>query len=78
MIMVHAVRKKVKVKPGGVVEVRSPELIPGSTVEVIVLQERTTGKGSGLVDLIGAGRGIYSTEDEADAFIRKERDSWDR
>ncbi len=76
--MVHAVRKKVKVKPGGVVEVRCPELVPGSTVEVIVLQERTSKKTSGLVELIGAGRGIYAAEDEADAFIRRERDSWDR
>jgi len=76
--MVHAVRKKVKVKPGGVVEIRSPELVPGSTVEVIVLQERTSRKASRLVELIGAGRGIYATEDEADSFIRKERDSWDR
>jgi hypothetical protein len=75
--MVRAVRKKVKVKPGGVVEIRSPELVPGSTVEVIVLQERTSRKVSGLVDLIGAGRGVYASEDEADAFIRKERDSWD-
>jgi len=76
--MVHAVRKKVKVKPGGVVEVRSPELIPGSTVEVIVLQDRAPKKATGLVELIGSGRGIYATEEEADAFIRKERDSWDR
>ena len=76
--MVHALRKKVTVKPGGVVELRSPELIPGSTVEVIVLQEKEPRKASSLGNLFGAGKGVFSTPEEADEFIRKERDLWDR
>ena len=35
--MTLAVRTKTIVQPGGVVEVRSPELTPGASAEVIVL-----------------------------------------
>lgn len=37
--MTNALRQKVKVQPGGVIEIRSPELTPGVTAEVIVLME---------------------------------------
>ena len=35
--MTSALRQKVKVQPGGLIEIRSPELIAGSQAEVIVL-----------------------------------------
>lgn len=35
--MVAAIRQQVTVQPGGVIEIRSPELEPGSRAEVIVL-----------------------------------------
>ncbi len=35
--MFSGFRQKAMVKPGGVVEICSPELLPGATVEVIVL-----------------------------------------
>jgi hypothetical protein len=38
--MVAAIRQNVMVQAGGVVEVRSPELIPGARAEVIVLVEQ--------------------------------------
>jgi len=37
--MTNTLRQKVKVLPGGVIEIRSPELIPGIAAEVIVLME---------------------------------------
>jgi hypothetical protein len=37
--MVAAIRQRVTVQPGGVVEVRSAELRPGTSAEVIVLVE---------------------------------------
>jgi hypothetical protein len=40
--MTLAVRTKTIVQPGGVVEVRSPELTPGASAEVIVLVEAPT------------------------------------
>jgi hypothetical protein len=40
-----------------------------------------TGKGSkGSTDYVaffGSGRGAFATSDEADAFIRQERDAWE-
>ncbi|MGH9853938.1 MAG: hypothetical protein ACREBD_29185 [Blastocatellia bacterium] len=35
--MTIAVRKKTTVQPGGVIEIRSPDLTPGASAEVIVL-----------------------------------------
>jgi len=34
---VAAIRQRVTVQPGGVIEIRSPELTPGASAEVIVL-----------------------------------------
>jgi hypothetical protein len=39
--MTQAVRQIVRVKPGGVIEIRSPDLAPGTVAEVIVLTEST-------------------------------------
>jgi hypothetical protein len=38
--MITAVRKKVKVKADGQIEIRSPEFVPGAIAEVIVLFEK--------------------------------------
>jgi hypothetical protein len=35
--MTNAIRQTVRVKPGGLIEIRSPELTPGTLAEVIVL-----------------------------------------
>jgi hypothetical protein len=75
--MVNALRKKVKVKPGGIVEVRSPDLIAGSIVEVIVLQDVVPRNNKALVELIGAGKGIFDSPEDADKFIAEERNSWE-
>lgn len=37
--MTNAIRQTVRVKDGGVIEVRAPELVPGTLAEVIVLLE---------------------------------------
>ena len=37
--MTRAVRQIVRVKPGGVIEICSPDLAPGTVAEVIVLTE---------------------------------------
>ena len=34
--------------------------------------------GRRLVDFIGAGKGVYKTRDEADAYIRQLREEWQR
>jgi hypothetical protein len=40
--MLDGLKQKVIVQPGGLIEVRSPDLPPGATVEVIVLLEQST------------------------------------
>jgi len=44
LTMTNALRQKVKVQPGGVILIRSPELTPGATAEVIVLMETLEGE----------------------------------
>jgi len=41
--MVAAIRQQVTVQPGGVIEVRSPELTLGARAEVIILLDPTAG-----------------------------------
>lgn len=73
----RALRKKVIILPGGRIEIHSPDLIPGTHAEVVVLIDEP-GKTSGtMTSLIGRGKGCFGTPAEADAFIRTERDKWE-
>lgn len=75
--MIQAIRKEVVILPGGRIEIHSPDLIPGTHAEVVVLIEET-GKAVGTMSsLIGKGKGCYGTPAQADAFIRAERDTWE-
>jgi hypothetical protein len=76
--MASEIRQYVTVQPGGVVEVRSPELAPGTRAEVIVIPQETGPlERRTLRSMIGSSRGCYATPEEAVAFLRKERDTWD-
>jgi hypothetical protein len=75
--MIHALRQKVIVQPGGVIEIRSDELPPGATADVIVILDSAPAQALPLVRLIGAGKGSFATPAEADAFLRDERDAWE-
>ena len=69
------------VRPGGVVEIRDPTLPEGRTVQVTVSLEEfqePEEKRGGLMRFLGAAPGLYATPEEADAFIRAERDAWER
>ena len=82
--MVAAIKQIVTVGPGGVIEIRSPQLSPGTRAEVIILVEAGTPSGQteaaprSLSSFIGAARGSFSSVEEVDKFIRSERDEWDR
>jgi hypothetical protein len=69
------------VGPGGIVEIRDPSLPEGRAVRVTVsfeeAEEREEKQG-GLMRFFGAAPGLYATPEEADAFIRAERDAWER
>lgn len=74
--MDKAIKQKAIVKPGGIVEIRSPELPPGAVVDVIVIIETSPSKQQSLTSLIGTARGSFATPQEADNFISRERDAW--
>ena len=76
--MVAAIRQQVTIQAGGVIEVRSPELLAGSKVEVIVLLDAPAEPAPRWGSFIGSARGLYGSVAEADAHIRELRDEWDR
>lgn len=76
-MMVRAIKQIVTIQPGGRIEVCSDELPEGCEAEVIVLVKSAEPKPS-YRDMFGAGKGAYRTPDEADAFLRGERDAWER
>ena len=76
-----AIRTRQIVKPGGVLEIRSPQLPPpGTETEVLVLYESPSKPSiptRPLTSLQGAAKGLFATPEEADQFISKERDAWE-
>ncbi|HEY1685391.1 MAG TPA: hypothetical protein VGG19_11555 [Tepidisphaeraceae bacterium] len=76
--MVRAIRETVTVEDGGVVRLHSAELLPGSRVDVIILPESSAKDNRPLASFKGSARGVYASPEQADAFLRTERDQWDR
>ena len=80
--MVAAIKQHVTIQPGGVIEIRSPELTPGTSAEVIVLVEEQPATHPASqrtwASFIGSGRGQFKSVEEIDAYIRELRDEWDR
>ncbi len=76
--MVQAIRQEMTIQKDSVLEIHSSMLKPGTHVEVIILlKENEPVKNRSLQSLIGSGKGSFSSSDEADAFIRGERDKWE-
>ena len=76
--MVVAIKQTVTVQPGGVIEVRSPDLQEGTAAEVIILIQGPTPARRPLASFIGSGRGLFKDADEVDSYVRGLRDEWDR
>ena len=70
-----AVKRRTVVKPGGVIEMSVEELPVGTTVEVTL--QPVEASRSHLRDLRGSGKGVYSSQEDIDNYIRKLRDEWD-
>ena len=75
--MIQAIKKEVTIQPGGRIEITSPELKPGMRAEVVVMITDSQYKFNRLTSFIGKGKGSFASPSEADAFIRKERDTWE-
>ncbi len=74
--MSQAIRQKVVVKSGGVINILSSELPVGTEVDVIIIVETTTKSKQSLRTIIGSGKGSFAMPQEADDFISRERDAW--
>ena len=79
--MQTALRLTGTVQPGGRIEVSSPQLLPGESVEIIVLLSPETSVVRRLVaDVLAEAPGhlAFQTAEEVDAFVGRERDAWGR
>ena len=70
--------QKATVQPGGKVEVISPELEVGQTVDVVVLHEFSARRRS-IMEILnsGAERRLFQRADEVKAYLAEEKASWD-
>ena len=77
--MQKALHIRTTVQPGGRVEVSSPELEAGQTVDVVVTRSSSTERRS-VVDILAEAPGhrLFKTGKEVDDYIKEERASWDR
>ena len=77
--MVAPIRQRVVIQPGGVIEIRSPDLPVGSQADVIVLvRDRAAASPISWANFIGCGHGAFKSAGEVDAHIREVRDWGDR
>ena len=77
--MQKALHIRTTVQPGGRVEVASPELEAGQSVDVVVTRSSSTKRRS-VVDILAEAPGhrLFKTGKEVDDYIKEERASWDR
>ena len=79
--MEAALRLKAWVQPGGRIEIEDSQLPAGNAVDVIVLMPDYTGTTRrSVVDVLAEAPGhlAFRTADEVDAYVREERDGWER
>ena len=77
--MQKALHVRTMVRPGGKVEIASPELEAGQTVDVVVLHE-SNAKGRSIMEILNSGpeRRLFQTAEEVKAYLSEEKASWDR
>jgi hypothetical protein len=79
--MQSAMHVTTMILPGGRIEIAAPELPEGQRVDVIVLfSEPSPSAGRSVIDILALAPGhrLFKTAAEVDAYVREERDSWDR
>lgn len=79
------IHREAVVGPDGKIEISAPELQLGQRVSVTIEPETDDASASStaepsLYDLVKdlPGGRLFKTADEVDAYLRQERDSWDR
>lgn len=81
MILGAARRINTTVQAGGRIEVRAPDLPPGQPVEVTIrLADGHPNGRRSVIDILAECPGglLFKTPEDVDAYIREERDSWER
>jgi hypothetical protein len=73
-----AIKQDATVQPGGVIQIRSDLLPEGARAEVIVLLDAASQHAPTLSSFLGAAKGGFKSPEEVDAFLKAERDSWER
>jgi len=78
--MLTAIQIKTTILPGGRIEISAPELVPGQQAQVFVIVEEARVEKRSAVDILAEALGhrLFKTAEEVDAYIREERDSWER
>ncbi|NOS99907.1 MAG: hypothetical protein HOP29_04710 [Phycisphaerales bacterium] len=78
--MLAARRIQTTVQAGGRIEVMAPDLPVGESVEVTIQSLENSSTRRSVLDILAECPGgvLFKTADEVDAYIREERDSWDR
>lgn len=75
--MSEAIQQDITVEQAGIIVIKSPRLNRGARAKVtVVIADGSTAQASGLKSLIGSGSGCFATPEEADDFLREERDTW--
>ena len=74
--MQKVLHRKATVQPGGKVEIVSPELQPGQTVDVVI--SPAPSRSAWQIISEGPGQRLFKTAKEVDDYIAEERASWDR
>ncbi len=60
-MMQNTLKQKVTLQPGGIVHIESPELVPRSVADVIIIPETPASPLTPLASLIGAADGGFTT-----------------
>jgi hypothetical protein len=79
--MQAALRLTTSVQPGGRIEITHAQLPEGKAVDVIVLfQPIANGKKDSILDVLALAPGqlAFKTAEEVDAYLRQERQEWER
>ena len=77
--MSNLLQRDAVVGPNGSIEVRVPELSPGQRVRVTIDPDvRATG--GHAIDMLSSpgGQRLFKAASEVDAYLRAEREAWDR
>jgi len=79
--MQAALRVTATVQSGGKIEVIDPQLPPGEAVDVIVLfPGASAAPRRSIIDVLAQAPGhiLFHTPADVDAYLREERNSWER